>query len=78
MKIVQFPGRGADTAIARIERNRSRSERKAEVVARRVIETYLATRRHPGGFALDPLTGEFISPHVYLAARTFLHQVGDA
>jgi hypothetical protein len=46
-------------------------------LARHVVETFLATRRHPGGFALDPRSGEFISPHLYLAARAYLHGVGD-
>jgi citrate lyase beta subunit len=46
-------------------------------LARRVVTAFLATRRHPGGFALDPRSGEFISPHVYLAARGYLRRVGD-
>ena len=46
-------------------------------MARRVMATFLAARREPGGFALDQLTGTFISPHMYVAARNYLRQVGD-
>jgi hypothetical protein len=38
MKIVQSGTRTADAALARIERNRDRSSRAAEVSARRMIE----------------------------------------
>lgn len=37
LKIVRFPGRTADRAIAGIERARARTERRAESIARRVI-----------------------------------------
>ncbi|MES2209885.1 MAG: hypothetical protein V4515_06830 [Chloroflexota bacterium] len=46
-------------------------------LARHIVQTFLATRRHPGGFALDTRTGEFISPHVYLAADAYLRRVGS-
>lgn len=46
-------------------------------MAHRVTATFLAARREPGGFALDHLTGTFISPHMYVAARNYLRQIGD-
>jgi citrate lyase beta subunit len=46
-------------------------------LARRVAETYLANRRPGASFALDPRTGEFIPPHVYLAACNYLREEGD-
>jgi citrate lyase beta subunit len=45
--------------------------------ARYVVETFLAERRHSAGVALDPKSGEFISPHVFLAARDYLRRTGD-
>jgi citrate lyase beta subunit len=47
------------------------------VLARHVTAAYLAGRRPDAGFALDPRSGEFIPPHVYLAAQRFLHEVGE-
>lgn len=44
-------------------------------LARHVIDTFLATRRESAGFALEPRSGEFISPHMYLAARDYLARV---
>jgi hypothetical protein len=42
--------------------------------ARHVMETFVAERRHSGGVALDRKSGEFISPHIYLAARDYLRR----
>ncbi|MEA2569480.1 MAG: histidinol dehydrogenase [Acidobacteriota bacterium] len=55
MKIVKAPSRGADAAIARLERNRSRSERSADVVARRVI----AQIRNDGDAAASRFVAQF-------------------
>jgi len=44
-------------------------------LARRIADAYLTTQRPGVGFALDPRTGEFISPHLYLAARDYLRKV---
>jgi citrate lyase subunit beta / citryl-CoA lyase len=43
-----------------------------------VVETFRRNRRADTGFALDPRSGEFISPHVYLAARRALEEHGGA
>ena len=40
--------------------------------ARRVVEAFVARRRASLSFAIEPQTGEFISPHLYLAAKRFL------
>jgi histidinol dehydrogenase len=68
MKIVKAPSRAADAAIARLERNRSRSERSADVVARRVI----AQIRNDGDAAASRLVAQFdgveIKPHELLIA----------
>jgi citrate lyase beta subunit len=40
--------------------------------ARALIATFEAHRRPSASFAVDPSTGEFIAPHIYLAARRFL------
>lgn len=42
-----------------------------------VTETFLATRRQSASFALDARSGEFISPHVYLAALEYLRRLGN-
>lgn len=55
--------------------HRATGETPSEI-AQRVTSTFLAARREPGGFALDHLTGTFISPHVYVAARNYLRQIG--
>jgi citrate lyase beta subunit len=53
-------------------------DRTPEEYARHVVGTFVATRRrHSAGWALEPRSGEFISPHVYLAARDYLRRVGD-
>jgi citrate lyase beta subunit len=44
-------------------------------MAHRIADAYQASHRPGSGFALDSRTGEFISPHVYLAARNYLRQV---
>ena len=46
--------------------------------ARHVMETFIAARRHSSGIALDRASGEFISPHVYLAARDYLRRTAHA
>lgn len=61
MKIVQAPSRGADAAVARIERLRERSERAAEAVARGVIRQM---RRH-GDAAASRIVERF--DHVTIA-----------
>jgi len=40
--------------------------------ARRVVDAFAVKRRTSLSFAIEPRTGEFISPHLYLAARRFL------
>jgi citrate lyase beta subunit len=47
-------------------------------LARHIVAAFPAGNRHHTGFALDPRTGEFISPHLYLAARRYLEGAGDA
>jgi hypothetical protein len=37
----------------------------------------MAGRCESGAFAMDQRTGEFISPHLYVAARDYLRRVGD-
>lgn len=44
-------------------------------LARRVVAVFETNRRLGMSFALDARTGEFISPHVYLAARAHLESV---
>jgi histidinol dehydrogenase len=72
MKIVKAPTRGANAAIARLERNRSRSERNADVVARRVI----AQIRNDGDAAASRLVAQFDG--VQLAPSELLIAPGDA
>jgi len=40
--------------------------------ARHIVDTYSANRRATASFAIDGRSGEFISPHLYLAAQHYL------
>jgi citrate lyase beta subunit len=67
--------KGAGTPAAGPEPSAPEPKRPAEhplALARRIVAVYPAARREGTGFALDPRTGEFISAHVYLAARNYL------
>lgn len=46
-------------------------------LAETVIDVFEQFRKDGDSFALDPMTGRFISPHVYLAARAFLEGFDD-
>jgi hypothetical protein len=46
-------------------------------LARHVVDTYHANRRQAASFAVDGRSGEFISPHLYLAARNYLKSTAD-
>jgi len=45
--------------------------------AKRIIGAFLANKRPSVSFAIDPQRGEFISPHVYLAALDYQRRNGD-
>jgi len=82
-EMVDRLSRRADEAPEAPDRMDEPAERAPEAadpaaLARHVVETFLATRRPDAGFALDPVSGDFISPHVYLAARDYLRRVSDA
>lgn len=42
-----------------------------------IVAVYAANRRADVSFVLDPDTGNFISPHLYLAARAYLARLTD-
>lgn len=47
-------------------------------LAHRITASYTAGHRRSASFLLDPASGSFISPHVYLAAREYLRRTaGD-
>lgn len=43
-------------------------------LAHRITASYTAGDRRSASFLLDPASGRFISPHVYLAAREYLRR----
>jgi hypothetical protein len=51
-----------------------RSVESPIALARRITASYLAGDRGSASFFLDPASGRFISPHVYLAAREYLRR----
>jgi hypothetical protein len=51
---------------------RGRQEVTPRERAQRVVEAFAAKKRSSLSFAIEPQTGEFISPHLYLAAKRFL------
>ncbi len=51
-----------------------RSVKSPTALARRITASYLAGDRGSASFFLDPASGRFISPHVYLAAREYLRR----
>jgi citrate lyase beta subunit len=68
-------GHLADGGTERLPAPAAPPDRTPEDYARHVVETFVAgRRRHSSGWALEPRSGEFISPHVYLAARDYLRR----
>jgi citrate lyase beta subunit len=49
-----------------------------EGLAIRIVERYMANRRDGVSFAIDPASGDFISPHLFLAARAYLAKLAHA
>jgi citrate lyase beta subunit len=46
--------------------------RDPDATARHIVESYEANRRPAASFAVDGRSGEFISPHLYLAAQRYV------
>jgi citrate lyase beta subunit len=63
--------RGAEPSI---ELELDRTVESPTALARRITASYLAGDRRSASFLLDPASGRFISPHVYLAAREYLRR----
>lgn len=70
--------RTAESSTGTVELELDRMVESPTELARRITASYLAGNRRSASFLLDPASGLFISPHVYLAAREYLRRTaGD-